>query len=125
MRDFFECHEYGEHLWLDSGRPEFLKGLIQVAVSLYHLENGNVKGSRMLWRTASKYLSSYRPIYWGIDVDRIYSDMNDLHARVPKGDRVHPNEVAAWELPQVFIQIKDDALEEIVRNWNLSERLDD
>jgi hypothetical protein len=125
LRDFFECHEYGEHLWLDTGRPEFLKGLIQVAVSLYHLENGNLRGSRMLWRTASRYLSVYRPVEWGIDIERIFTDMNHLHSLLPKMDRVKPDEVTAWGLPQVYIQIKDVDLQRRVENWTLSELSDD
>lgn len=59
--DYYECHEHGEALWLDSGRPVVLKGLIQAAVCLYHLYNGNVKGGYTMWlrATDTRYLQSY------------------------------------------------------------------
>jgi uncharacterized protein len=120
LRDFFECHEYGEHLWLDSGRPPFLKGLIQVAVSLYHLENGNLRGSRMLWKTGRQYLAPYRPQTWGIDISQVFADMDGLHAQLPNVDRAKPDEVASWNLPNVFIRIVDPELQRILAAWSLS-----
>ena len=57
---FFECHEVLEAVWLDaSGENKvFLQGLIQVAVSFYHLRRGNFTGSGRLLRAAVEKLSS-------------------------------------------------------------------
>jgi len=44
--EYFEAHEAWEKTWYGREGEEgrFLKGLIQIAVSLYHLESGNLKG---------------------------------------------------------------------------------
>ncbi|UOF90867.1 DUF309 domain-containing protein [Fodinisporobacter ferrooxydans] len=120
LRNFFDCHEYGEHLWLDTGRPEFLKGLIQVAVSLYHLENGNLRGSRIMWAKASGYLEPYKPVHMGIHIGTIYEDMNRLHQLLPDADRVAAEDVQTWNLPDIYIQIVDDSLQGILEHWTLS-----
>ncbi len=47
---YFEVHELLEPYWLraEGGDREALQGLIQVAVGLQHLANGNVSGARAL-----------------------------------------------------------------------------
>jgi hypothetical protein len=49
-RLFFEVHELLEPYWMraDGSDREALQGLIQIAVGLHHLGNGNVAGARAL-----------------------------------------------------------------------------
>jgi hypothetical protein len=44
---FFEAHETLEELWRETSGPlrPFYQGLIQLAVALYHLSNGNRRGA--------------------------------------------------------------------------------
>lgn len=69
--EYFDSHEVWEELWLDEtgGDRLFYKGLIQAAVALYHLENGNATGSRKLLDSSAAYLQGYRPQHRGLDVD--------------------------------------------------------
>ncbi len=109
-KNYFECHEYGESLWLDSGRPEALKGMIQAAVCLYHLENGNIRGGYAMWLRARQYLQPVRPHYMGIDVNGLIDQINAVFYRVPNEWRdkvVSSRDVAALMLPEVFIRIVD------------------
>jgi hypothetical protein len=94
--EYFESHEVWEELWLgETGEDrQFCKGLIQAAVALYHLENGNAVGSRKLVESSAAYLQSYRPQHRGLDVDeflrcvrRCFEENVGVRAEVP-GDLV-------------------------------------
>ena len=51
---FFECHEAWEHVWNRTEGDEKLaiKGLIQAAVAILHLERGNYQGAETLYAKA-------------------------------------------------------------------------
>lgn len=69
--EYFDSHEVWEELWIgETGEDRrFYQGLIQAAVALYHLENGNAVGSRKLVDSSASYLQGYRPEHHGLDVD--------------------------------------------------------
>jgi hypothetical protein len=122
LRDYFECHEYGESLWLDTGRPIVLKGLIQAAVCLYHLHNGNVRGGWKMWQRARSYLAPSRPVYEGIDLDALTRDIDDVFAQVPSAwytQVVAPEVVRNLHLPTVEVRIVDASLREQLSSWQL------
>jgi hypothetical protein len=75
---YFESHELWEALWKGEAGParSFYKGLIQAAVALHHLTNGNAHGARKLLSGAQRHLEPYRPHYLGLDVDRFLAAMN-------------------------------------------------
>ncbi|MFQ6608730.1 MAG: DUF309 domain-containing protein [Fidelibacterota bacterium] len=76
QNDFFEAHELWEELWSDYPIKDriLVQGLIQVAVSFYHLYSDNLKGARSLMEKAlskfqhgidsGKKLISYGQIDW-------------------------------------------------------------
>ncbi|MEI7027457.1 DUF309 domain-containing protein [Paenibacillus sp. y28] len=70
-RDYFECHEVLEELWLEEGRPPLLQGLLQVAVGLYHDQNGNRGGALKLMKLALEKLDPYPAAVLGIDLGRL------------------------------------------------------
>lgn len=70
-RDYFECHEVLEELWLEEGRNPLYQGLLQVAVGLYHHRNGNISGSIKLFNQAISKLENYPEISLGIDLGDI------------------------------------------------------
>jgi len=72
-QEHFEAHEEWEKVWYGTEGEEnrFLKGLIQVAVSLYHLECGNLSGARKVMSTALDYLKGLPPTHSGVDLDRL------------------------------------------------------
>ncbi|MBX5437220.1 MAG: DUF309 domain-containing protein [Alicyclobacillaceae bacterium] len=109
-QDYCECHECGEQLWLEHGRPSVWKGLIQTAVSMYHVRNGNVRGGWRMWQRAREYLRPYRPVYMGIDVDQLTADVDTWFERLPdawRGAQVSPEDVDRLDLPAVQIRILD------------------
>jgi len=70
---FFDCHEALEEVWLQSygDRKKFLQGLIQVAVALHHLRNGNLAGAQRLLAAAVEKLSGPVPDSETIGVDAL------------------------------------------------------
>lgn len=67
---FFEAHEALEGPWLRAAEPDrtFLKGLIHVAVALYHHERANAHGAAVKHASARRYLLPYGPAYGGLDL---------------------------------------------------------
>jgi len=75
--DFFMAHEVLEGLWIRC-RDEGLRGLIQLAVALYHIERGNLKGARTMIERARPRLQNPRNAPFGIDL----ALMDEYAARV-------------------------------------------
>jgi predicted metal-dependent hydrolase len=70
---YFEAHETLEDLWRETSGPLrlFYQGLIQLAVALYHLSNGNRRGALNLLSKGLDKLAAYQPVCQGIDVDAL------------------------------------------------------
>jgi predicted metal-dependent hydrolase len=70
---FFEAHETLEDLWRGTSGPLrlFYQGLIQLAVALYHLSNGNRRGALNLLGKGLDKLAAYQPACQGIDVEAL------------------------------------------------------
>ncbi|QKG83533.1 DUF309 domain-containing protein [Kroppenstedtia pulmonis] len=73
-RDYFECHEVLEELWLEEGRDLLYQGLLQVAVALYHYRNGNRNGARKLFYASLQKLAPYPGDSLGIDLNQVRED---------------------------------------------------
>jgi uncharacterized protein len=73
-RDYFECHEVMEELWLEEGRNPLYQGLLQVAVGLYHHQNGNVNGAVKLLSQAVEKLVHYPGYSLGINLGKLLKE---------------------------------------------------
>lgn len=73
-RDYFECHEVLEELWIEEGRNLLYQGLLQVAVGLYHHRNNNVSGATKLFNAAIEKLERYPVHSLGIDLAKLLDD---------------------------------------------------
>ena len=96
---FFECHEVLEQLWLRTeGRPrDFYKGLIQAAVAFHHWSRGNPAGAMSLYRSSSRYLKKYLPVFLGVDVQ----DFLRRYAELFRWLRRHPQRYDRHLLPEI------------------------
>ncbi|MGC9527100.1 MAG: DUF309 domain-containing protein [Limnospira sp.] len=72
-QEYYACHDTLEALWMEAGEPEkrFYQGILQIAVSLYHLGNENWPGAVMLMGEGIRRLRDYEPSYFGIDVETL------------------------------------------------------
>nr|WP_209851262.1 DUF309 domain-containing protein [Paenibacillus sediminis] len=75
-QDYFECHEVLEELWLKKGRPPIYKGLLQVAVALFHFRNNNIHGARKMMAGAAAKLADYPGDSLGIRLDQLLTELN-------------------------------------------------
>ena len=73
-RQFYDAHEYWEELWLDYklNDSDFIQGLIQLAVSYFHLFNQNLKGARSMIKKCMKKIDPFQTSR-GIDVIELKS----------------------------------------------------
>lgn len=80
---YYECHDVMEEIWMETPGPErrFFQGLLQCAVALHHLGNGNPQGARILYQEGTRKLQRFRPNYLGVDVAGYLAD---LETRLPE-----------------------------------------
>lgn len=76
-RDYYQCHDVMEELWLEEGRKPLLQGLLQVAVGLHHFQNGNRPGAIKLLTAALQKLDAYPDIILGIDLQQLRNDSEE------------------------------------------------
>lgn len=110
LRDYFECHEVMEELWLEEGRSPLYQGLLQVAVGLYHHANGNVSGSIKLFSAGLDKLSPYPANTLGIDLAML---MQDSTAYLSKLKQIAEKPFAPYDLtirildPELILLLDD------------------
>ncbi|MFD1888555.1 DUF309 domain-containing protein [Paenibacillus wenxiniae] len=93
-RDYFECHEVLEELWLEKDREPVYKGLLQVAVGLFHFRNGTVNsiynkrlGAIKMLKSSLRKLTAASHSKLGIDMQRLIADVRDYIARLERYER--------------------------------------
>lgn len=104
--DFFEAHEVWEALWTDyqGHSRKFYQGLIQVAVALHHYGNGNIRGARKLYGSSRNYLEPYRPKHIGLDLDKLFIEMECCFAEIIATEEQFPKiELNAELIPEMHL----------------------
>ena len=78
--EFEESHEDFEHGWLasETGDADFFKGLVQAAICLHKLEQGQRDGAKKLHAGMRRYLAAYLPSHRGIDVSALMEEMSSF-----------------------------------------------
>ena len=81
QKEYFECHEVIEELWLetpsDDKYRDLYKGVIQAAAAIYQLERGVLSGAKGLFKTSGLYLEKYRPEAMGLNIEGFIRKLND------------------------------------------------
>ncbi|MFW6358495.1 MAG: DUF309 domain-containing protein [Chroococcales cyanobacterium] len=95
QQEFYACHDTLEALWMEASEPDkrFYQGVLQIAVSCYHLKNSNWRGAVMLLGEGIKRLRDYQPIYEGIDVTQLLTESRQLLKQL---QQVDPAEIAEF-----------------------------
>lgn len=85
---YFEQHETLERVWRAERRPvrELYRGVLQIGVGCYHVEQGNGRGALKMLDRAVKWLEPFRPACQGIDVDRLLADAARLRDEIAHTD---------------------------------------
>jgi len=84
QRQYFECHETIEAVWLAEPRPIRLlyQGILQVGVALYHVQRENWPGAMKALARAIPKLAHFEPACMGIDVSRLLADSHRIHGHL-------------------------------------------
>jgi uncharacterized protein len=85
--DYYGAHEVAEDAWHVYRGPlrDFLKGLVQLAVSLHHHFAGNRHGAEVKWESSRAYLGKYEPECLGVDVTRLLQEVGRFYATESPG----------------------------------------
>lgn len=105
-KDYFECHELLEDLWMEEAREPFYQGLLQIAVGLFHHRNGNVGGACKMFDLALQKLDYYPNEWMGIDVEQARQDVRAAKRRI------EADEPASFE--PIEIVLLDEYLKKLV-----------
>ncbi|SDX12494.1 hypothetical protein SAMN05444487_110120 [Marininema mesophilum] len=108
-RDYFECHEVLEELWLEEGRDPLYQGLLQVAVALYHHRNENENGARKLFRGALEKITHYPGDALGIDLEKLKHEAAVYLEKLEGSSSTTP-----YPFRDLNIVIKDSYLQSLV-----------
>ncbi|MFY4775497.1 DUF309 domain-containing protein [Metabacillus sp. RGM 3146] len=98
--DYYTCHDLLEEIWMTDKSNLFLKGLLQMSVAIYHYEYGNVSGARLMMNAGKKYIQRYRPAFWGVDLERVHSFIENCLSIIPHDIEQLPYDCVN-ELPQL------------------------
>lgn len=104
-REYFECHEVIEELWLETPSEDrwrdLYKGVIQAAAAVYQFRRGILSGAVGLYRTSTAYLEPYRPSALGLDVDALLASMRRFFAPLEGWDGRTPVKPDEALLPRI------------------------
>ena len=79
-RDYFEAHETWEDVWhISSGnRRKFYQGIIQIAVTIVHLQRENRLGAERLRESVLKKFTGLPEIFMGVNVKSLLAQYDRL-----------------------------------------------
>jgi predicted metal-dependent hydrolase len=81
-RDYYECHEVMEELWMEENRNLLFQGLLQVAVGLFHARNNNTNGAIKSFSQALRKLELYPEHQLGIDMEQLLQEIRQYRIRL-------------------------------------------
>jgi len=83
---FFEAHEALETAWREEPGPirDLYRGIIQVAVAYYHIQQGNNRGALKMFFRCRRWLSKYPDHCRGIPVAQLRQDYQLIELLVMK-----------------------------------------
>ncbi len=82
QKEYFECHEVIEGLWLETPKSdpnrELYQGVIQAAAAVYQFDRKIFSGAKGLAKSSIAYLQKYEPAALGLDVSALVKRMEKL-----------------------------------------------
>ena len=102
-REWFECHETIEDLWIGSEGEirNFYQGIIQVAVALHHWRNGNFGGAVSLLKGGAGYLGKVTEKCQWVDVAGLIADADRMRAALEELGKEDMDALDPGLIPQI------------------------
>lgn len=104
-RDWFECHETLEDLWIaEKGEVRiFYQGVLQIAVALHHWRNGNYGGATGLLERGTELLSRVADECQHVDVSGLRADSLLVLKELESLGRERMGELATDRFPRIRV----------------------
>jgi len=104
QRKYFQAHEELEVAWMaEKGQiRELYRGILQIGVAYYHIQNQNFKGGKVMLERAKKWLALFPDIILDIDVKKIILDAELVYQTLL---RLGPEKIGEFN-PSLFQPIK-------------------
>ena len=102
-REWYECHETIEELWLgETGEmKDFLQGTLQISVALLHWRNGNHGGAVSLLASGVNYLKRVPDVCLWVDVPSLIADSDRVRVALEELGKDHMEMLESTLLPQI------------------------
>src|SRR5258707_5359951 len=109
-REYFECHETLEAIWIAEPGPArtLYKGILQVGVGCYHLLRHNYRGASLKLQSGTEYLAAFAPRCMGVDVARLIREARALRATMLALGPERFEQIDLTLLPQVHLDAPQD-----------------
>ncbi len=88
-REFFDCHETLEHLWMHdrSAERELIQGIIQIAVGYYHYLRNNRVGALKLLTRGLERIKKYDPRCLHLNIHKLSCDVSANIEDIDKSEK--------------------------------------
>lgn len=90
--DYYDCHDTLEALWRDERTTlrDLYKGILQIAVGLYHETRGNRRGALRLLESGAALCDPFAPVCQGLDVASLLLQVRACRAALETGAAALP-----------------------------------
>jgi predicted metal-dependent hydrolase len=106
-RDYFHCHEILEGIWLEAATEDkhFYEGLIRLATGLHLRFHRRIpQGAINLLTQGLMRLENYRPTYLGIDVARLYMEIDEHLQDLKASKKTQAGFIERWKTPRIYFE---------------------
>ena len=104
-RAYFDSHQVLEEAWheADPADKTFYEALIRLATGLHmRFNRGGSQGAINLLTQALMRLEDFRPSSHGIDVARLYRDIDAHVADLKADEKPKPGFFERWKVPRIY-----------------------
>ena len=108
-REWFDCHETLEELWVGAPRElrDLYQGILQVAVALHHWREGNFGGAVSLLNSGVRLLRHVAPVCQRVDVAKLIKESELMREEL---ERLGPERMVELErelIPLISLREED------------------
>lgn len=105
--EYYECHDLLEEIWMTDKQNKFLQGMLQVAVAIYHFQNGNIKGAKLMFDSSYNYLLNYQPRYWDLELQPVLEYIKVAKNVLPNENRISIGAVKKLDFPILKLHLDE------------------
>lgn len=105
-RAYFDCHEILEDVWQDAPQEDkgFYEALIRLATALHlRFHRRALQGAINLLTQGLMRLEQYRPVHLGVDVARLYEDIDSHVEDLKAAKKSQPGFFERWRVPRIHL----------------------